>query len=209
MPKSSYLCILSNKKQAWPTLDRLINMKATIKIYSKSKQTKKVPGTDMKETSIATRTMDTLTYEVKGTLPLAKKLAQIEHFATHAIGARAKAMIAAGKALPSKVFFEIDLDGRVFQSEGVLVRANMVNTIAISMSALSKLDAKDVIASVVSTQRKGLRASMGYLSDLKAIAAEAAKIAIGDPALSFMSVSQDGLTEDVEADVTTTTDTQA
>lgn len=189
-------------KQAWPTLDRLINMKATIKIYSKSKQTKKVPGTDLKESSIATRTMDTLTYEVKGNLPMGKKLAQIEHFAVNAIGARAKAMIAAGKSLPSKIFFEIELEGRVFRNETVLVQANMVNTIAVSMTALSKLEAKDIIASVVTTQRKGLRASLGYLSDLKTIAAEAAKIGEAVPGLSFMAVTPEGLTEDVEADVT-------
>lgn len=172
-------------------------MKATIRIYSKSKQTKKSPSGE-KFTTIADRTIISHTYEVKGTLPISKKLAQIEHFATRTMGARVAALLSAGKKAPSKMFMEYNIEGRVFSTETVLVKASLVNTISLSMKGLSGKSKADIIDSVAATQVRGIRASIGYLQDVAAIAKESAKI--GD-ALSGASLMVSGEGELQEDDV--------
>lgn len=164
-------------------------MNATIKIYSKSKQTKG-KGAD-KVTSIAERTIDVLTYSLKGNSKLKDKLAQIEHFVTRAIGARYEAFLSLGKRMPSTIYFEVSLEGRVFRSETALVRANMLNAVAVSMKGLLGKDGDTVINEVAATQIRGIRTSVTYLNRIAQIAKESegiAKLTAKEtPALSFMT----------------------
>jgi hypothetical protein len=169
-------------------------MKATIRIYSKSKQTKGKDGD--KVTTIAERTIITHTYEVKGTLPISKKLAQIEHFATRTMGARVAALLSAGKKAPAKMFLEYQIDGKVFSTETVLVKAQLVNTISLSMKGLSGKSKEDIIDSVAATQVRGIRASIGYLQDVAQIAKDASKIGEALGGASLMVASDGELVED-------------
>lgn len=150
-------------------------MKATISIYSKSKQTKKDKASGEAHTSIATRTIDTLTYTVEDGLPIGKALARINHFASQAIGARYKAFLSADKKLPSKIMFTVTIDGKVYSSETALVKANMTNMVVVSSKDVhtkdgNLLDGAAIIAKVASIQKAALKTSVAYLADIAKIA---------------------------------------
>jgi hypothetical protein len=150
-------------------------MQAIISIFSKSKQTKTDKASGEKHTSIATRTIDTLTYTVEDGLPIGKALARINHFASQAIGARYKAFLSADKKLPSKLLFSITIDGKVYSSETALVKANMVNLVAVSSKDVhgkdgNMLDGAAIIAKVSAIQKTALKTSVAYLADIAKIA---------------------------------------
>jgi len=152
-------------------------MQATIKIYEKRKQTRK-DEQGVPHTSIAMRTIDTLTYTVADELPIGKKLARLNHFAANAIGARYKAILGAGKKLGSKIFFAIAIDGKVYSSESSMLRANMTNLVTVSRKDVADkdgnpLDGKVIIANVASIQTVAIKQSISYLADLARIAKEA------------------------------------
>lgn len=174
-------------------------MQVQVKVYSKSKQTKAVSkGSAEKVTTIAERVVDTLTYEVKGNLPLKQKLAQIEYFVTRSIGARYKAAVSLAKRLPSVMFFEITLDGRVFRSETALVKANMTNAVAVSFKALTGKDGDTIIAEVAAVQIRGIRTSVAYLNDIAKIAKGAEGVKLVGKELSSLSVMTGGDVVEVE-----------
>lgn len=150
-------------------------MKATISIYSTSKQTKKDKSSGEKHTSIATRTIDTITYTVEDGLPIGKALARINHFASQAIGARYKAFLLADKKLPAKLLFSVSIDGKVYSSETALVKANMTNLVVVSSKDVhtkdgALLDGAAIIAKVASIQKAALKTSVTYLQDIAKIA---------------------------------------
>lgn len=148
---------------------------ATIRIYSKSKQTK---GKDAdKVTTIAERTIDTLTYTVT-TKGVRNQLAQLEYFVGHAIGARYKAFVQAGKRMPSIVYSEVTLDGRVFRSESALLQANMQTLVAVRFAGLKDKSGQEIIEEVAAIQAKGVGTAVQYLNDVRAIAAAAERIKV-------------------------------
>ncbi len=159
---------------------------ATIRIYAKAKQTKG-KGTD-KVTSIAERTIDTLVYTVSGN-KLRDQLAQLEYFVGRAIGARYKAFVQAGKRMPSIVFSEVTLDGRVFRSETALLRANMQTLVAVRFAGLKDKNGQAIIEEVAAIQARGVGTAVQYLNDVRAIAAAAEKvkhIGKGQPVMSSL-----------------------
>lgn len=168
---------------------------ATIRIYAKSKQTK---GKDAdKVTTIAERTIDTLTYTVT-TGKLRDQLAQLEYFVGHAIGARYKAFVNVGKRMPSIVFSEVTLAGRVFRSESTLLQANMQTLVAVRFAGLKGKDGQAIIEEVAGIQAKGIGTAVQYLNDVRAIAAAAERVkhvGKGTPVMSSL-MSADLLAEE-------------
>lgn len=165
---------------------------ATIKVYAKGVSSKVVnKETKERVQSISTRFIDTLTYTVTGK-NFAENLNKITTFATRAMGARYKAVIAAGKKLPSKLYFEITLDGKVFRSETALLKANFVNLIAVSPKALAALPVNEIIAKVSTTQLNGLRISAAYLKDVETIASDLETETLPETDLSGMAVGETG-----------------
>ena len=170
---------------------------ATIRIYSTAKQTKG-KGLD-KVTTIGERTIDTLTYTVSGN-KLRDQLAQLEYFVGHAIGARYKAFVQAGKRMPSIVFSEVTLDGRVFRSESTLLQANMQTLVAVRFASLKGKEGQAIIEEVAGIQAKGIGTAVQYLNDVRAIAAAAEKVkhvGKGAPLLSTL-MSADLLAAEAE-----------
>lgn len=165
-------------------------MNAKISIYSTGTRTIKVASGE-KIKSVYERTLITHMITVKGNEPIGKKLAKIEHFATGVIGARAAAMLAADKRMPSKVFFRMELGGKVYSSETVLVKSNLVNTIAVSLKGLIGKTRAEVIDAVRLQQKKGVHTAVAYLQDVAALAKEAEKFT-GAVDLSDLRVGVDG-----------------
>lgn len=146
-------------------------MKASIKIYSKFNQSKKVDGLDERVKTVATKVNETLSYELNPKLNKAKQLSAVTSFVSQAIGARYKAVIAAGKKLPAKLYFEISIDNEVYRSETALLKANFTNLVTVSLAGLKKINANEIIQTVASTQTTALKVASNYLNDLKVIAA--------------------------------------
>jgi hypothetical protein len=194
-------------------------MKAKVSIFSDKKQTvtvdekgvkflskeakEKYSGKVQKETSIAERTLFVAEHEVKGNLPLGKKLAILEHFATRVVGARVAALMSADKRFPSRVFFRIEMNGRVYSSKTALTKADLVSTIAVNLKKLVNDDGShksdiEIINIVGDQQKKGVRAAITFLHNLTAIAKEADKIAESFEGASHLVVDGAGKIEQVE-----------
>lgn len=200
-------------------------MKAKVSIYTDLKQTvttdehgvrfesaaarKKYSGKVQKETAVGEKTLYSTEYEVKGNLPLRKKLARIEHFATQVIGARIAALISSGKRFPSKVFFKIELNGQVFTSKTALAKAELTQVIAVNMRQLidkasgNVMGDKQVMDLVSGQQKKGIRSAINFLQNVERAAKEADKINDEQEGFSFMAVTTEGQIVDTEAEVTT------
>lgn len=174
-------------------------MKAKISIYSTGTRTIKADSGEKIKTSYE-RTLIAHTIEVKGSEPVSKKLAKISHFATGVIGARAAAMLAADKRMPSKVFFRMEIGGKVYSSETVLVRSNLLNTIAVSLKSLVGKSRDEVIEAVRLQQKRGIQTAVQYLQDVARLAKEAEKFDVSGTAdLSDLRVDGAGLVEDEPA----------
>lgn len=169
-------------------------MNAKISIYAKFNQTKVDKNTKERHTTIAEREITKLQYSVNPKLNKAKQLQAVTTFVTHAIGARYKAVIVAGKKLPSKLYFHIELDGEVYRSETALLKANFSNLVTVSLSALKKLPISEVIADVAGTQKLALLAASSYISDLRDIAAMVDKTTFDgkDESLNTLKVEPTG-----------------
>jgi len=194
-------------------------MKAKVSIFSDKKQTvstdsngvrfeskeakAKYSGKVQKETFIAERTLFTAEHEVKGNLPLGKKLAILEHFATRVVGARVAALMSADKRFPSKVFFRVEMNGQVYSSKTALTKADLVSTIAVNLKQLVGKDGirktdGQIIDIVSGQQKKGVRAAITFLHNVAIIGKEADKIAESFEGASYMTVDGQGTIQQIE-----------
>lgn len=169
-------------------------MQASIKIYSHFNQSKVINSvTKEREKFMTEKVNETLTYSVNPKLNKAKQLQAVTSFVSQAIGARYKAVLMAGKKLPSKLYFEITLNGEVYRSETALLKANFVSLCTVSLAQLKKLPLNEVIHNVAGTQTNALRISIVYLKDLADIAASVDKETLNDEDFSgSMEVKKSG-----------------
>jgi len=168
-------------------------MKALIEIYATYNQSKKVNG--VKEVSPAIRTIYKTEIVFKKHMPIAKQLTQVDYSVTRCIAERYALFIKRGTRLPSTLFYKVDIEGRIFSSEKILVKAGVKQFVKISFKKMAEFflkDRKGMVNHVAEQHATAITDAVEYLKVQAQIFKDSEKINESRPELLFMEVTPDG-----------------
>lgn len=189
-------------------------MKAVIILMALQNQSVKDKQTGVRISSVAEKTFHQFDVQVDDTLPKVKKVNTLAHVAGRILASKLEALHFVGKRLPSTLVAQFTLNGEVFRTDTLAIKAQMSSSIKLNINKkVKELPAADFINAVANQFSDSIRGAQRVISniqrEMKAFEAAGYEVPTLVTSVQSLFVGKAGVLEAIEAPIEVVAATEA